>query len=66
MAIAFNNLRVGHHYKLINFDETIEFEVIDIGNDGDFTIKDLTTLERYRLNDFLKFGKGKDYNLWEL
>lgn len=66
MPIAFNNLRVGHHYKLINFGETIEFEVIDIRNDGDFTLKDLTTLEKYELNDLLKFGKGRDYNLLEL
>lgn len=66
MPISFDNLRVGHHYKLINYGEVTEFEVIDIRNDGDFKIKDLTTLEKFLLNDLVKFGKGKDYNLYEL
>lgn len=66
MAISFDTLRVGHHYKLINYGEVIEFEVVDIQNDGDYKIKDLTTLEKYQLQDFIKFGKGRDYNLFEL
>lgn len=66
MAISFDTLRVGHHYRLVNYGEVTEFEVLDIKNDGDFKIKDLTTLEKYNLNDLIKFGKGKDYNLVEL
>jgi flagellar biosynthesis GTPase FlhF len=66
MPISFDNLRVGHHYKLVNYGEITEFEVIDIRKDGDFKIKDLTTLEKYNLKDLIMFGKGKDYNLVEL
>ncbi|CAN5191375.1 hypothetical protein BH23BAC1_BH23BAC1_39920 [soil metagenome] len=66
MPISFDNLRVGHHYRLVNFGEITEFEVMDIKNDGDFKIKDLTTLEKYNLKDLIKYGKGKDYNLVEL
>jgi hypothetical protein len=66
MPISLNNIRVGHHYRLVNFGEVTEFEVMDIRNDGDFKLKDLTTLEKYNFNDLIKFGKGKDYNLVEL
>ncbi|MDQ3394554.1 MAG: hypothetical protein M3512_10655 [Bacteroidota bacterium] len=66
MPISFDTLRVGHYYKLINYGEATEFEVIDIRNDGNFKIKDLHTLEKYTLNDLIMFGKGKDYNLFEI
>lgn len=66
MAISFNNLRVGHNYKLINYGESTEFEVLEIHIDGNCKIKDLLTLEKYYLNDLIQFGKGKDYNLYEI
>lgn len=64
-GLAFNSLRVGSKYKLINFGESTEF-VIEKVLGNDFAIKDLLTLERYKLKDLIKFGKGKDFEIREI
>tara|TARA_R110001599_G_scaffold160515_1_gene348301 strand:- start:10545 stop:10751 length:207 start_codon:yes stop_codon:yes gene_type:complete len=66
MAKSFNNLRVGKKFKLINFSETFEFEVIDILSNGDCCLKDLNTLECYNLFDLIQYGKGNDFDIDEL
>jgi hypothetical protein len=33
---------------------------------GDFEVKDLHTLERYRLRDLIRFGRGPDFEVREL
>ena len=64
-GLALSSLRVGKKYRLINFGDTNEFVIEQIvGND--FAVKDLLTLERYRLKDLFKFGKGKDFEIREL
>jgi len=64
-GLAFSSLRVGKKYRLINFGDTNEFVIEQVvGND--FAVKDLLTLERYRLKDLYKFGKGKDFEIREL
>jgi hypothetical protein len=64
-GLALSSLRVGKKYRLINFGDTNEFVIEQvIGND--FAVKDLLTLERYRLKDLYKFGKGKDFEIREL
>jgi hypothetical protein len=64
-GLSFNSLRVGSKYKLINFGESTEFIIEKIlGND--FAIKDLLTLERYKLKDLIKFGKGRDFEIREI
>ena len=66
MSLAFSSMRVGKKYILTNYGDISEFEVMESLGRIDFRLKDLHTLELYRLSDLVKFGKGKDYSLWEL
>jgi hypothetical protein len=65
-GLAFSSLRVGKKYRIVNFGDINEFEIEQILGNSDFGVKDLLTLERYRLQDLLKFGKGKDFEIREL
>ena len=65
-GLAFGSLRIGSKYKLTNYGETNEFIIEKILPNGDFAVKDLLTLERYKLKDLFKFGKGKDFEIREL
>lgn len=63
MSKSFNNLRVGKRFRLINFGESFEFEVMEILSDGDCKLKDVYTLETYRLFDLIRYGKGEDFDV---
>jgi len=65
-GLSFNVLRFGKKYRLINFGERHEFEIVNILDNGDFKVKDLLTLEYYYLKDLLAYGKGKDFLLEEI
>ena len=65
-GLSLGALRNGKRYYLINFGERQEFEVEQIRVDGDFRVKDLTTLERYLLLDLLRYGKGDDFEIRDL
>ena len=65
-GISFDVLRAGKKYRLTNDGETHDFVVEQILGDGDFKVKDLLTLERYRLKDLIKYDKRKDYVLEDL
>ncbi|HZX75346.1 MAG TPA: hypothetical protein VFE57_13045 [Cyclobacteriaceae bacterium] len=65
-GLSFDVLRVGKKYSLINFGDRYEFEIERIMVNGDFKVKDLTTLERFQLKDTIKYGKGKDFEIREL
>lgn len=65
-GLSFNVLRVGKKYRLVNYGDTYEFEIERILVNGDFNVKDLLTLERYKLKDTIKFGKGNDFELREI
>ncbi len=65
-GLAFSSLRVGKKYRIVNFGDTNEFEIEHILGHSDFAVKDLLTLERYKLKDLIKFGKGKDFEIREL
>lgn len=64
-GLAYSSLRVGKKYVLLNFGERYDFEVIEIISSRDFKLKDIYTLETYLMSDLIKFGKGKDYDLYE-
>ena len=66
MAKSFNNLRVGKRFKLINYGESLDFEIIEIMGDGDCRLKDINTLESYTLYSLIAFGKGEDFDVSEL
>jgi len=63
---SFNILRVGMRYKLVNYGEVFNFEVIDILGDENCIVRSLDTLESYQLQDLVKFGKGDDFEFEEL
>lgn len=63
-GLSFDVLRVGKKYRLINYGDRYEFEIMRILI-NDFELKDLHTLERYRMNDLIKFGKGNDFEIRE-
>lgn len=63
MAQSFNNLRVGKNFKLTNFGEKYEFEILEIFSDGNCQLKDINTLEEYSLFDLILFGKGEDFDI---
>jgi len=65
-GLSFDVLRVGKKYSLVNFGDRYEFQIEKIMVNGDFKVKDLTTLERYQLKDTIKFGTGKDFEIREL
>ncbi|WP_242928152.1 hypothetical protein [Pontibacter vulgaris] len=66
MPLSFDNLRKGKKYSLQNYGEVFDFQVLDMPADGVYTVKDLNTLETYNLNDLVKYGRGKDFDLNEL
>ncbi len=65
-GLSFDVLRTGKKYRLINFGEKHEFVIENILGNGDFKIKDLLTLERFRLQELITYGKGKDFMLEEI
>ena len=66
MPISIDVLRIGHRYTLINYGETTEFELLHIENVDDYMIRDLNSLEVYNLKNLTEYGKGKDFDLYEL
>jgi hypothetical protein len=65
-GLALSSLRVGKKYRIINFGDKNEFVIERVIGSNDFAVKDLLTLERYRLKDLYQFGKGKDFEIREL
>jgi len=63
---AFDIMRVGKRYKLVNFGEEYEFEVVDILDSGDYILKTVDTLEKLMLSDLVKYGTGADFYFDEL
>ncbi|MCC5919138.1 MAG: hypothetical protein LAT68_01235 [Cyclobacteriaceae bacterium] len=60
-----NNLRVGKKYRLTNMGDVYDFQVVEIFED-DFKVKDMNTLDYFYLSETIAFGKGPDYDLYEL
>ena len=65
-GLSLDVLRVGKKYKLVNYGEVHEFEIEKALSNRNFRVKDIHTLERYKLEDLIKFGKGKDFEIREL
>ena len=65
-GLAFDVLRTGKKYRLVNFGESHEFVIESILPNGDFKVKDLLTLERYFLKDLIRYGKGGDFEIREV
>ncbi|MCZ8353479.1 MAG: hypothetical protein O9340_02010 [Cyclobacteriaceae bacterium] len=65
-GLSLDVLRAGKKYRLINFGEKHDFIIENILANGDFEVKDLHTLERYRLLDLVRYGKDADFEIREL
>ncbi|MFT2011066.1 hypothetical protein ACMA1I_20520 [Pontibacter sp. 13R65] len=65
MALSLDNLRIGKKYSLKNYGEVFDFQVIAMPEENVYQVKDLHTLDKYLLEDLLKYGKGKDFDLQE-
>lgn len=65
-GLSYNSLRAGNKYYLINFRERYEFEILEVLYPEDFVLKDVNTLELYKLSDLTRYGKGPDFEIREL
>jgi hypothetical protein len=65
-GLSLDVLRVGKQYRVINFSDRHDIVIEQMLPDGDFLVKDIHTLERYRLKEIYKFGKGKDFEIRDL
>ena len=65
-GLSLDVLRVGKRYRVLNFGDSHEIEIEERTADSDFSVKDLHTLERYKLSDIYRFGKGKDFEIREM
>lgn len=65
MALALSSLRIGKRYYLVNFGEKYTFTLMRAVGEQDFILKDVYTLEQYRLSELIQFGKGEDYDIRE-
>jgi len=66
MSISLDTIRIGKKYYIINYGEKHEFIVLKRIAENNFLIKDLLTLEKYELQEFIAYGKGSDFELFEL
>ncbi len=65
-GISFETIRVGNRYRLKNFDEVFEFEVLERLSNVNYRVKDLHTLEQYEIDDLIRWGKGKDFEIRDM
>lgn len=65
-GIAYSSLRAGKKYWLRNFGERFEFEILEVLHPQDFLLKDLNSLEIYKMSELTNYGKGKDFEIREL
>jgi len=66
MSISIDAIRIGKKYYIINYGERHEFVVLKGISEDNFLLKDLMTLEIYELQEFMAYGKGPDFELFEL
>jgi len=66
MSISIETVRVGKDYYLVNYGEVHEFRVTKAVGLKDFKCQDLHTLEHYNLSELTAYGKGKDFEFYEI
>lgn len=65
LTMSFDNLRVGKRYRLTNYGEVSEFEVLEVLED-DFLLKDSLSLDTYYLSKLVEYGTSDDFDIEEL
>ncbi|SMG50937.1 hypothetical protein SAMN05661096_03773 [Marivirga sericea] len=66
MSISIDTVRVGKVYYMVNYGDIHEFRVTKAIGYKDFECKDMTTLEEFNLSELTAYGKGKDYEFYEV
>jgi hypothetical protein len=64
-GLAVSSLRVGERYRVTNFGDVYEVQLMNITSNGNCIFKDLTTLEIVELEEIVRYGKGKDWEISE-
>ena len=64
--MAPDTMRIGKRYCIINYGEKVNFTVQSAAGTNDFMVKDLLTLEVYRFSSLLSYGRGEDFELFEI
>ena len=64
--ISVDTMRVGKRYCLINHGDTTTFLILSSEETNDFAIKDLLSLEIYRFSNLVAYGRGEDFELFEI
>ena len=65
MSIALNSMRANQDYVLTNYGEKYEFTVVTILSNTEFELRDINSLDIYKMSELIGQGKGKDFSLWE-
>lgn len=65
-GLSLDVLRVGKRYRIINFSDRHDVVIEQMLPDGDFMVKDIHTLEHFRLKEIYTFGKGKDFEIRDI
>ncbi|WP_420318645.1 hypothetical protein [Ekhidna sp.] len=65
-GLAFSSMRVGKKYRLINYGEESEFILLEVIGRNDYKLKDLFSLESYRMSELIQYGRGEDFELREI
>ncbi|MTI41764.1 hypothetical protein [Fulvivirga lutimaris] len=65
-GISLNVIRLNKKYRLKNFGDTYEFEVMEFLSSENFKLKDINTLEYYEFSELIAFGRGKDFEIREI
>ena len=66
LTMSFDNLRVGKHYRMSNYGEVSAFEVMEVLEESDFIVRDLLSLDTYRLSKLVEYGTSDDFDIEEL
>ncbi len=65
-TMSFDNMRVGKKYLLRNHGETTSFIILEMEASNDYKIKDLLSLDTYLFGDLIRYGRGADFELYEI
>lgn len=65
-VMSADTMRVGKRYCLINHGETTTFQILAAQGENDFSIKDMLSLEVYRFSHLIAYGRGEDFELFEV
>ncbi|HAR20870.1 MAG TPA: hypothetical protein DCR46_09410 [Cytophagales bacterium] len=66
MNPIFQNIRVGKKYRLVNYGESNQFQVLQKLSENNFLVKNILTLESFELAELVRYGLGKDFEIREI